>query len=297
MTDERWPYHVLDVFTDRPLAVNQLAVFAEASTIPEGLLQPLAKEIGFAETVFLYPADHGGDARMRIFTPENEIPFAGHPTLGTAIVVSRHLGKNQVVLETGRGPVPVRIERGTGPASRGTMEQPIPSMAPYAHADALLSALRVDRSILPITRYDNGIPHVYAVFEREEDVAALRPDLAALARLARDSNESVVGFNVSAGTGSAWKTRMFAPADGVPEDAATGSAAGPLALHLTRHGLVSWGSEIRVSQGVEIGRPSTLFARISGDADRIATIEVAGFALTVGGGWFDGDLLRASIAE
>ena len=84
---------------------------------------------------------------------------------------------------------------------------------------------------------------------------------------------------------------MFAPADGIPEDAATGSAAGPLALHLVRHGRIPWDTEIRISQGAEIGRPSQLFASVTGSADRIERIEVGGFAVPVGGGWFDGDLL------
>ena len=291
---QRWPFHILDVFTDRPLAGNQLAVFDGAPDIPEPLLQPLAKEINFAETVFLYPADEGNDARMRIFTPENEIPFAGHPTLGTATVVARQLGKDQVVLETGRGPVPVRIELTAGAAIRGTMEQPIPSSAPYPYTEHLLGALRVDRSLLPITLYDNGLPHVYVLLEHPHDVAALQPDLTALARLARESGAPVVGFNVFAGAGAEWKTRMFAPADGVPEDAATGSAAGPLALHIARHGLISWGAEIRISQGAEIGRPSTLYARITGDPDHIERIEVSGFAVKVGDGWFEGELLRAA---
>lgn len=294
---DRWEYQTVDVFTDRPLAGNQLAVFQDGAAIPEAMLQPLAKEIGFAETVFLYPAHDGGDARMRIFTPENEIPFAGHPTLGTATVVAASLGKDRVVLESGRGPISVRVESHRGSAARGTMEQPLPTSEPYRHQDKLLRALRVDASLLPITTYDNGIPHVYVVLDHPDVVASLEPDLGALATLARETGARIVGFNVSAGRGSAWKTRMFAPADGVPEDAATGSAAGPLALHLTRHELIPWGKEIRIEQGAEIGRPSTLFARVSGNDEHIEKIEVSGFAIPVGGGWFDRDLLRSFVAE
>jgi trans-2,3-dihydro-3-hydroxyanthranilate isomerase len=97
----------------------------------------------------------------------------------------------------------------------------------------------------------------------------------------------IVGCNVFAGSGTTWKTRMFAPADGIPEDPATGSAAGPLALHLARHGLIPWGAEIHIAQGAEIGRPSELFARVSGHADGVKRVEVSGFAVPVGGGWFD----------
>ena len=108
---ERWPFRIVDVFTDRPLAGNQLAVFEDAADIPESLLQSLALEIGYSETVFTYPETEGADARIRIFTPTSEVPFAGHPVLGTAVVVATNLGKDRVVLETGRGPVPVRVDR------------------------------------------------------------------------------------------------------------------------------------------------------------------------------------------
>jgi trans-2,3-dihydro-3-hydroxyanthranilate isomerase len=291
---ERWTFRLVDVFTERPLAGNQLAVFEDVAGIPESLLQPLAQEIGYSETVFVYPGTAGADARIRIFTPTSEVPFAGHPVLGTAVVVAANLGLDRVVLETGRGPVPVRVDRRPGRATRGAMEQPIPSVALYDKADEFLSALGVDRSVLPVTIYDNGIPHVYAMLERPDDVAALKPDYSALSELARSSGMSLVGFNVFSGSDLAWKTRMFAPADDIAEDPATGSAAGPLALHLARHGRIPWDTEIRIAQGAEIGRPSELFARVSGDADHVTRIEVSGFAVPVGGGWFDGVVLRTT---
>ena len=133
----------------------------------------------------------------------------------------------------------------------------------------MLAALGAERSLLPVELYDNGVPHVYVALASEDEVARLEPDLKALERLA-PRTDSVVGFNAFAGAGLAWKTRMFAPADGVPEDPATGSAAGPLACHLCRHGLVPFGEEVVISQGAEIGRPSTLHARAEGTrrADR-----------------------------
>jgi trans-2,3-dihydro-3-hydroxyanthranilate isomerase len=291
---ERWTFRLVDVFSERPLAGNQLAVFEDAAGIPESLLQPLAQEIGYSETVFVYPGTAGADARIRIFTPTSEVPFAGHPVLGTAVVVAANLGLDRVVLETGRGPVPVRVDRRPGRATRGAMEQPIPSVALYDKADEFLSAVGVDRSVLPVTIYDNGIPHVYAMLERPDDVAALKPDYSALSELARSSGMSLMGFNVFSGSDLAWKTRMFAPADDIAEDPATGSAAGPLALHLARHGRIPWDTEIRIAQGAEIGRPSELFARVSGDADHVTRIEVSGYAVPVGGGWFDGAVLRTT---
>ncbi len=171
------------------------------------------------------------------------------------------------------------------------MEQPIPSFAPYEKTEGFIRALGVDRSVLPVTIYDNGIPHVYVMLESPDDVARLKPDFSALSELARSSSMPLMGFNVFSGNDLVWKTRMFAPADDIAEDPATGSAAGPLALHLARHGRIPWDTEIRIAQGAEIGRPSELFARVSGDADNVTRIEVSGHAVPVGGGWFDGELL------
>jgi len=291
---ERWNYRILDVFTDRPLAGNQLAVFEDAGDLPESLLQALALEIGFSETVFLYTPVAGGDGRMRIFTPAHEVPFAGHPTLGTAVVLSERLARDDVVLETGRGLVPVTITRASELAPRGTMQQPIPSVAPFLTPTPLLSALGVERSVLPVTMYDNGIPHVYVMLERPEDVAAVKPNATALTEITRSLGLPMVGFNVFSGAERSWKTRMFAPADGIFEDSATGSAAGPLALHLARHGLIPWDTEIRIAQGAEMGRPSELFARAALIDNQVGKIEVSGHALAIGGGWFDGALLRGA---
>jgi trans-2,3-dihydro-3-hydroxyanthranilate isomerase len=290
---ERWPFRIVDVFTERPLAGNQLAVFEDAAGIPELLLQPLAQEIGYSETVFVYPGTEGADARIRIYTPTSEVPFAGHPVLGTAVVLASDLGVDRVILETGRGPVPVRLDRTPGRATRGAMEQPIPSFSLYDKADEFLGALGVDRSVLPVTVYDNGLQHVYVMLESPGDVAAIKPDFSALSDLAHSSGMPLVGFNVFSGSDLVWKTRMFAPADDIAEDPATGSAAGPLALHLARHGRIPWEAEIRISQGVEIGRPSELFARVWGDVDQATRIEVSGYAVPVGGGWFDAELLSS----
>jgi trans-2,3-dihydro-3-hydroxyanthranilate isomerase len=290
---ERWPFRIVDVFTERPLAGNQLAVFEDAAGIPELLVQPLAQEIGYSETVFVYPGTEGADARIRIYTPTSEVPFAGHPVLGTAVVLASDLGVDRVILETGRGPVPVRLDSTPGRATRGAMEQPIPSFSLYDKADEFLGALGVDRSVLPVTVYDNGLQHVYVMLESPGDVAALKPDCSALSELAHSSGMPLVGFNVFSGSDLVWKTRMFAPADDIAEDPATGSAAGPLALHLARHGRIPWEAEIRISQGVEIGRPSELFARVWGDVDQATRIEVSGYAVPVGGGWFDAELLSS----
>ena len=274
-------YVFVDVFTDTPLQGNQLAVFTDAREIPEERFQLLAKEIGFSETVFVLPKEGDGHARIRIFTPTIEIPFAGHPTLGTAFVLAAPLQLGEIRLETGAGVVPVKLEREGARIVFGRMEQPIPSVEPYEDEAELLDALGVQRSELPVEVYDNGLRHVYVTLPSEDAVAALKPDLARLAEL-----PAVLGINTFAGSGSRWKTRMFAPGDGVPEDPATGSAAGPLALHLARHGRIDFGDEIEISQGAEIGRRSTLYARTEGSAERVEKVEVGGSAVIVARGEF-----------
>jgi trans-2,3-dihydro-3-hydroxyanthranilate isomerase len=267
-------YVVVDVFTDTPLQGNQLAVFTDAREIPEHLLQPLAKELAFSETVFVYPKQADGHVRIRIFMPDTEIPFAGHPTLGTAFVLATPLQLDEIRVETGSGTVPVRLDRDGARLVFGRMQQPYPTFEPLADADALLAALGGVESQLPVEVYDNGIRHAYVALGSKDEVAALRPNLQELA-------DFEPGVNVFAGSGTSWKTRMFAPGDGIPEDPATGSAAGPLALHLVRHGLVEPGQQIEIEQGTEIGRRSTLFA----SADD-ARVEVGGSAVIVARGEF-----------
>ena len=273
-------YVVVDVFTETPLQGNQLAVFTDAREIPEELMQPLAREMNFSETVFVLPSDEA-HARIRIFTPTQELLFAGHPILGSAFVLGGPLQVDEIWLETAKGVVPVRLEREGARIVFGRMEQPLPSVEPYGNADELLAALGVERSELPVEVYDNGMEHVYVTLGSEDEVAALTPDLSRLAGL-----PPRLGVNCIAGSDARWKTRMFAPNGGVPEDPATGSAAGPLAVHLARHGRIQFGQEIEISQGAEIGRPSMLYARAEGSADELERVEVGGCAVIVARGEF-----------
>ena len=211
----------------------------------------------------------------------DELPFAGHPVLGTAFVLAAPLQLPEIVLETGKGPVPVRLEREDGRINFGWMTQPLPSIETFPAERELLAAVGVERSELPVELYDNGARHVYVALPSVEAVEALEPDLQALKHL-----QGIVGTNCFAGEGDRWKTRMFAPADGVPEDPATGSAAGPLACHLARHGRIDFGREIVISQGADIRRPSTLHARVSGSAESIESVEVGGSAVVVARGEF-----------
>lgn len=273
-------YLLLDVFTQTPLEGNQLAVFTDGRALSPAQMQRLARELNLSETVFAIPPRQGGDVRIRIFTPTVELPFAGHPVLGAAIALGTALARDAIVLETGAGLVPVTLRRGADGQASGWMLQPTPTFGPYEHEAELLAALGVERSGLPVEAYSNGPLHVYVELESEAQVAALRPDMRALAEL------EGVGANCFAGARGRWKTRMFAPALGVPEDPATGSAAGPLAMHLTRHGRIASGDEIEIAQGAEIGRPSLLRARVAGPPERVERVEVGGSAVIVARGEF-----------
>ncbi len=277
----KFRYTVCDVFTDVPLAGNQLAVFTDARDLTAAEMQALAREMNFSETVFVLPATvDDADVRIRIFTPSNELPFAGHPCLGSAFVLGGPLSKIVIRLETGAGVVPVELQREGPRIVFGWMEQPLPKWQSVANADEITAALGITSSGLPVERYDLGPGHVYFELGSPDEVAALAPNATALVKATED------GVNTFARDGSGWKTRMFAPADGVFEDPATGSAAGPLAVHLARHGRIAFGEEIEISQGAEIGRPSTLFAVAEGTADKLERVRVGGSAVIVARGEF-----------
>jgi trans-2,3-dihydro-3-hydroxyanthranilate isomerase len=274
-------YVVCDVFTERPLAGNQLAVFTNAAGLDAPMMQSLACEMNFSESTFVLPPSDGGHARIRIFTPHREVPFAGHPTLGSAFVLGEPMQLERIRLETGKGTIEVRLEREGARVVFGRMQQPLPNIEPYANNNELFAALGVSQSRLPLECYDNGIRHVFVVLESRDQVRNLRPDLGRLKAI-----DGALAVSVCAGTGSEWKTRMFAPSLGVAEDPATGSAAGPLALHLARHEQIAFGQMIRIEQGDEIGRPSVLHACANGSKDNVERLEVGGSAVVVARGEF-----------
>ena len=187
-------YVLADVFTSTALEGNQLAVFTDAREIPEELLQKIAREMNLSETVFVLPPEAGGHARIRIFTPVAELPFAGHPVLGSAFVLGAPLQLVEIRLETRSGVIPVALEREGARITFGRMQQPIPNWEPFEQAEELQELLGV-RSQLPVEAYDLGPHHVFLALGSEAEVAALEPDFGALGRL------TPVGVNCFAGLG------------------------------------------------------------------------------------------------
>jgi trans-2,3-dihydro-3-hydroxyanthranilate isomerase len=275
----RRSYTVVDAFAAEPLEGNPVAVFDDGSGLSTETMQRTARELNLSETVFMLPSEAEADARLRIFTPNAELPFAGHPVLGTAFIVGERSGSETVRLETGVGVVPLQLWREDGGVTYARMDQPIPPVEPFPRERELLAALRLARSELPIEAYRNGPVHVYVALADRAQLAELRPDFAALEDLGDE-----YGINCFAGEQTRYETRMFAPALGVREDPATGSAAGPLALHLVRHGRIGFGERIEIRQGVRIGRPSVLFAQADGGEGHVERVTVGGGAVIVARG-------------
>ena len=273
-------YRVVDVFTDVPLSGNPVAVFPDADGLPAELMQRLARETNLSETTFVLRARApGAHHRVRIFTPVNELPFAGHPLLGTAVALGQSHAGDALVLETEQAVVPFVLERRGTEIAGACMDQPVPTWEPYEHEEFLLKALGVDDPTVPVLAYRNGPRHVL-VGTTPDQLPWITPDLGMLAELPDMAAHCFVG------SGRHWRNRMFSPAYGVAEDAATGSAAGPLAIHLGLHGLAAFGEPVEVLQGVEMGRPSAMHARVTGGRTSITRVEVWGRAVQVARGTF-----------
>lgn len=271
-------YVLCDVFTETPLEGNPLCVFTDARALDAAKMQALARELNLSETTFVLPPEQGGHARVRIFTPGRELPFAGHPTLGTAFVLGGPLQMEEIRLELAVGIVPVRLEREGARVSYGWMTQPTPQRSAAPDERAVLEALGLRSGTLAWQAYDNGVRHLCIGVAERELVSGLTPDFSALARACN------FGVGVFHYDGQVCKARYFAPAGGINEDPATGSFAGPLALQLLADGRLRPGEILRIEQGAEIQRPSTLYARVSDDAQQ--RVEVGGCARIVARGQF-----------
>ncbi|MFI1355903.1 PhzF family phenazine biosynthesis protein [Streptomyces sp. NPDC020898] len=262
-------YVVVDAFARTPLEGNPVAVFFDAADLTTDLMQRIAREMNLSEVTFVLPPEQDGDARIRIFTPVNELPFAGHPLLGTAVALGHALKEDRLLLETAMGTVPFELADDDGVLAV-RMRQPVPTWEPYEHREELLAALGVEKTVAPVEIYRNGPRHVFVGLTSVAALSALRPDHRALSRFPD------MAANCFAGSGTRWRARMFSPAYGVVEDAATGSAAGPLAVHLARHGLGAYGQRLEILQGVEMGRPSLMIATAEGTGDHVRSVEVGG---------------------
>jgi trans-2,3-dihydro-3-hydroxyanthranilate isomerase len=290
----RYSYVHVDVFTRTRFGGNQLAVFTDATGLTEGEMQSIAREMNFAETTFvLPPADPAHQARVRIFTTVLELPFAGHPTVGTGWVLGRAADRNSVTLELGVGPIRVSVDAGNEAAGSATMEQPLPWFEePDLSRLEVASLIGLEMGDLgdfaPIEIGSSGAPFLYVPLRSMEEVERANGHSAALTAAFED-NPRFHGLYCFAlggvGEDATAHVRMFHPGPGgsVQEDPATGSAAGPLGAYLVRHGLAAPGSMV-VEQGYELGRPSVLNVTVDTAGEEITGLSVGGGVVLVATG-------------
>jgi trans-2,3-dihydro-3-hydroxyanthranilate isomerase len=280
----RYEYRLVDVFTDKAFGGNPLAVFREPGKLDAATMQAIAKELHLSETTFVLPpsSSTAADHRIRIFTPDAELPFAGHPTIGTAFVLADgNDGTTQ--LEEGVGVIRVTLREGFV-----QMEQPLPTftgttIARKASAEALGLAVEEVRNDVPIQIGSSGVPFLFVPLANLKAVRRARRPGAL--------DASVYVFAMSGErSGSQVHGRMFAEGLGVGEDPATGSAQGPLGAYIVAHELVQVAApttRIRSEQGFEIGRPSILDIEVDKAGAAITAVRVGGRCVPMGGGWLE----------
>ncbi len=298
-----------DVFTREPFGGNQLAVFFEGDTLSDEKMQAIAREMNYSETTFILPpSDPKALCRVRIFTPAAELPFAGHPVVGTTFALAQagmiRAEESPVTLELGIGLVPVELLYEDQRVTFVWMHQPIPRFETWqGDTDRLASALGLTAddldAELPIERAIVGVNHVLVPIRSLEAIARARPEADLLEALnLPDEHPGCFLFTLDRAESGAdihadIHGRMFAPAMGIAEDPATGSAAGPLGVYLLRHGRLTpdetGQTRARLEQGIEMGRPSALDIAIMGSGDAIEDVRVGGASVLM----IEGELLLA----
>jgi trans-2,3-dihydro-3-hydroxyanthranilate isomerase len=295
-----YPYLLLDVFTEQAFGGNPLAVFPHAKEIDRSLLQPIARELNLTETAFVYPArSPEASAALRIFTPDAEVPFAGHPVVGAAFALEHagllDAGCSEIAFEVESTSVPVRLLRSTsGSLLQATMTQQRPVfLGQFPRCELVAGALGLQPSDLAITGLpcevvSTGLPvHIVPVGGLDAmRRIALRPSrLKDVKEALGFADLFVFCFETEDPTATV-HCRMFAPGFGIPEDPATGAASGALGAYLVRRKIVPEKrlTQIVCEQGIEMGRPSRVLVEVECEADRIAAVRVGGSAVIVGEG-------------
>ena len=279
------PFVQVDVFAERPLAGNPLAVFPDAAGLSTEEMQAVAREMNLSETTFVTPPEGEGAARVRIFTPELELPFAGHPSVGTACelvrlgLVDAHEPLTPVVLELGVGPTLVEVEVRDGVPVGATVHQGPPrfgAAVPRARAAGILGLEAGDLhpELDPLV-VNTGLAYAIVPLRDQAALGALRPAVGLFAAFEDEYAEAYpCAFT---GEDSPWmEARGLFPNSGIPEDPATGSAAGPLAAYMARAGRLPFGERRVVLQGARIGRPSHLTVAVAGGPGGATDVLVGG---------------------
>lgn len=294
-------FYQADVFTGQPFGGNPVAVFPDAHGLADYQLQRIAREMNLSETVFvLPPTDQAAVVRLRIFTPTQEIPFAGHPVLGTFFVLAQlgliavTDGVTRVMQECNIGLFPVELHAQEGELTRVVMTQPKPEF--LGPVDAIEDVYKI-ASALGLPKYaitdmrwsievvSTGLPVLIVPLRTLTAVRSIQPNAPAIMDVCSQFGANgVMAFTpVTVEPSATVHARMFAPSIGILEDPATGSASGALGAYLVQNGAVDVAptTEIVVEQGYEIERPSQIFVRVESDDDIIQTVKVGGQCVMV----------------
>jgi trans-2,3-dihydro-3-hydroxyanthranilate isomerase len=293
-------YLHLDVFTDRPFEGNQLAVFPEPGALDTAMMQTITREMNFSECTFIFPPERGGDIKMRIFTPGEELPMAGHPTIGSTFALAAEgviaRGRPGFVFELGIGPTPVSLEWNGDALSFAWMTQQLPTFGgAIKDRVALATAIGLSDSDLPkglpAEVVSCGVPFLFVPVASRQAVDAVSVDRKALARCCREAGIEVLpAFFFTSdgdrepGTAHTVYSRMLAPGFGIAEDPATGGASGPLGCYLLHHQVVTPDAARNIVslQGFAMLRPSRIHISIDSTDGTITRVRVGGRSVMVG---------------
>ncbi len=277
-----------DVFSSKPLEGNSLAVFSDARGLSDSEMQLLAKEMNLSETTFISPRDPGiereNGVRVRIFTVQEELPFAGHPTLGTAFALRGESGAREITLDLNAGRVPVRFEETPGQPTFGEMTQIDPTFGIQHDRETVARATGLDADdfdpSLPIETISTGLPFTVAPMRSLAVIQKLRVDLARAAEYLEKTGGKFLYFVARETVDPAARlhARMLFYNG---EDPATGSAAGCTAAWMVAHGVAKPDERALIEQGIEMQRPSRIFVRASRSGNRIVNVGVGGNAIAV----------------
>jgi trans-2,3-dihydro-3-hydroxyanthranilate isomerase len=284
-------YLIYDVFTDHAFGGNQLAVIPDASRMNEGDLQSIAREFNFSETTFVFPPEKpGGPFRVRIFTPTNEIPFAGHPTIGTAIALAEMTGQTEIVLELGVGPIPCKIKIGQPSHAEFTTTAPLITydQVPVESIAACLGLARtqIATDIHMPQIASIGLPFALVELDSSAALYEASPNTNEFRKAEANfaNNIDLFAIFLYVREGNHINARMFAPLNNVPEDPATGSAAGAIAAFLSQ--IDGKALNLTIDQGVKMGRPSKINVTTSFDGTKCSAVTISGDAVKTMGGEF-----------
>jgi len=290
------PFYIVDVFAEEKYAGNQLAVVRNAVMLSTREMQRIANEMHYSETTFIMSEEpRTGGYDVRIFTPAEEIPFAGHPTLGTAHVIRHEVlrePRSSLILNLPIGQIPVTFAASSEQSDLYRMQQKEPSVGQTFSPQTIATVLSLDATDIdgrfPVEEISTGLPHVIVPLKTLTVLKRAKIEKTSYSNLIQQSwAKSVLVFcSETYSKHSGVGVRVFADYYGVPEDPATGSGNGCLAAYLVRHRYFGTSSiDIRSEQGYEIGRPSLLFLRAEDKSGKIA-VEVGGNVITVARGEF-----------